>query len=95
LEGCLISFNNVLFSVKRHVGYAEQIQTEIRKLDKEVGADTSEAILKLMDLKAQTFEQKLDMLSNQINTQNNSIKILIAVVGLVSVLASIVGQFLH
>jgi len=67
----------------------EQIQTEMRKLDKEVGKETSEAIIRLMDLKAQTFEQKLDMLY----AQNNNIKTLIAIVGLVSVLASIAGQF--
>ncbi|MBC6401674.1 MAG: hypothetical protein GDA51_06815 [Ekhidna sp.] len=80
----------------------KQIQTEMRKLDKAVGKDTSEAILKLMDLKAQTFEQKLDMLSNevkqinaQMNIQNNNIKTLIAIVGLLSVLASIAGQFIN
>ncbi|MBC6401955.1 MAG: hypothetical protein GDA37_13305 [Ekhidna sp.] len=98
----------------------KQIQTEMRELDKEVGKNTSEAILKLMDLKAQTFEQKLDILSNQVNmqinqmnekidqtnvqmnqintqmnAQNNSIKILGTVIGLVSILASIAGQFIN
>ncbi|MBC6410121.1 MAG: hypothetical protein GDA51_06200 [Ekhidna sp.] len=63
----------------------------MRKLDKEVGKETSEAIIRLMDLKAQTFEQKLDMLY----AQNNNIKTLIAIVGLVSVLASIAGQFIN
>ena len=68
----------------------EQIQAEIRKLDESVGKESAESIIKLMDLKANSFEQKIDLLSKQIASTRN----LIAVVGLIIALATIASQFI-
>lgn len=61
----------------------EQIQNEIRKLEKDAGKNASEAILKLMDLKASSFEEKLDSLKFRISVQTW----VIGIIGLLMTLA--------
>lgn len=93
----MLSRSSIKFSLNFIIMKLSEISLQMAKLRKEIGDESSDAILELMDLKASTFEQKLDSINDRLTHQAASLRnisLIIAIVGILIVAATLAGQFI-